>query len=209
MRGILKFILGWAPAIALTLVIASTSWAMTAREFYLSALSYPSVNPFGATVHCAIETGNWRSRLWVEGLNGAGIKTSRAWRLLGMPSIETRSFEDEGGEMRLRQASFRKYRTFDGFMRDYSRKIRDDYPLSCRYYKNVWGYLDGLYKGKHGKWATDHRYFEILTAKSVELAPQIYGFNWRDKLARQLEIAKGFRILADWQIELVEKRLGL
>lgn len=184
-------------------------FAFSSADFYRAALSHKSINAFGAAVHCAHETGNWKSRLWLEGNNGAGIKTNKRWLLLGMPSIETTSPEDEGGKMVMRRASFRKYRTLDAFLMDYSRKIRDDYPLSCRYYKNVWGYLDGLYKGRNGKWATDRAYFTKLTAKAVQLAPEIYGPEWKAILKRQLLNAKGFRMLSPWQFTVIEERLGI
>ena len=56
--------------------VAAPAYAFSALDFYHAAQGYRAVNAFGATVHCAHETGNWQSRLWTEGLNGAGIKAN-------------------------------------------------------------------------------------------------------------------------------------
>ncbi|MDO5116841.1 MAG: glucosaminidase domain-containing protein [Synergistaceae bacterium] len=172
------------------------------------AKKHKSVNPFGAAVHCAHETGDWKSRLWTEGRNGAGIKANKAWKTTGRPCIDIRSEEHINGKRVMVVSSFRKYRSVKAFLKDYSRKIRDDYPLSAKYNNNVWGYFGGLYRGRHGKWATDHRYFEKLAAKAVKLAPEIYGSKWKKTLTRQLKTAKGFNILEPWQVKAIEKSLG-
>lgn len=177
--------------------------AFTTMDFYRAAQRYKAVNAFGAVVHCAHETGDWRSRLWRDGRNGAGIKANRAWVALGMPCIEVYSGEEIGGKSVAVRSSFRKYKTIDKFLRDYSRKVRDDYPLSARCYKNVWGYICGLYLGKNGRWATDGKYFQKLTKKAVQLAPEIYGPSWRKRLHSQLENARGFKILQKWQEDVI------
>lgn len=177
-------------------------------DFYRAAKKYKSVNPFGAAVHCSHETGDWQSRLWREGKNGAGIKANKAWKTLGMPYIDILSEEHIGGKSVMVRSSFRKYRSLKKFLGDYSRKIRDDYPISAKHNNNIWGYLGGLYKGMYGKWATDHRYFEKLALKAVKLAPEIYGRAWKKKLHRQFETAKGFGILEKWQERTIETAMG-
>ena len=189
--------------------VAAPAYAFSALDFYRTAQGYRAVNAFGATVHCAHETGNWQSRLWTEGMNGAGIKANKAWIALGMPYIETFSGEDIGGKNVAVRSSFRKYSSVDKFLRDYARKVRDDYPVSARYYKNIWGYISGLYLGRNGRWATDRRYFEKLVNKAVQLAPEIYGESWRKMLSAQFENARGFKILADWQEAIVRSALGV
>ncbi|MDO4988222.1 MAG: glucosaminidase domain-containing protein [Synergistes sp.] len=188
---------------AILSVIPSAAYAFSSVDFYNAAQGYRSVNPFGAAVHCSLETGNWKSRLWTEGKNGAGIKATKAWKVIGLPYIDTITEEDINGEVVPQKASFRKYSGMDQFLRDYSRKIRDSYPVSAKYYKNIWGYLCGLYIGKYGRWATDSRYFEKLTKVAVGLAPQIYGAKWHSKLARQFKTAKKFNILQKWQIGII------
>jgi len=191
--------------------LLSVPWrteAFSSVDFYRAAKRYKSVNPFGAAVHCSHETGDWQSRLWREGNNGAGIKANSAWKMLGMPYIDTESEERVGGKSMMVASSFRKYGSLKKFLGDYSRKIRDDYPLSAKHNNNIWGYLGGLYKGRYGKWATDHRYFEKLAVKAVKLAPEVYGPSWKRKLYRQFETAKGFGILEEWQIIAVERALG-
>lgn len=125
-----------------------------------------------------------------------------------MPYVLMLSPEDEGGVMISRISSFRKYRDIDSFLMDYSRKIRDDYPVANRYYKNVWGYIAGLHQGKYGKWATDRRYFEKLAGCAVSFAPQVYGADWHFQLEKQFMTAKGFGILEDWQERSISERLG-
>lgn len=186
----------------------SPSCAFSSVDFYKEASAYKSVNAFAAAIHCAHETGDWRSRLWTECYNGAGIKTNAAWRMLGMPSVRYLSAEDVNGRDVKKVSSFRKYPTIKSFLKDYARKIREDYPVACKYNNNVWGYICGLHQGKYGKWATDHRYFEKLASKTVQLAPDIYGAQWRTKLTRQFEVAKGFGILEPWQIKAISERLG-
>lgn len=181
--------------------------AFSSLDFYRAAKKYQSVNPFGAAVHCSHETGDWRSRLWREGKNGAGIKANSAWKALGMPYIDMESEERLGGRNVPVRSSFRKYRSLEKFLGDYSRKIREDYPVSARYNNNIWGYIGGLYKGKYGKWATDHKYFEKLALKAVKLAPEIYGPSWKKKLRRQFETARGFGVLERWQVMAIEAAL--
>ena len=204
--GLLKYGLLFC-LLCCSLAVPIEAWAFSSLDFYRAAKRYKSVNPFGATVHCSHETGDWRSRLWREGKNGAGIKANDAWKALGMPYIDIKSEERLGGRSVLVSSSFRKYRSLKKFLGDYSRKIREDYPLSARYNNNIWGYIGGLYKGKHGKWATDHRYFEKLALKAVKLAPEIYGSSWKKKLRRQFETASGFGILERWQLMAIEAAL--
>ncbi len=204
----MKNILTAALLTFILLASAASAYAFTSIDFYREASKHKSINPLAATVHCAHETGEWTSRLWTECNNGAGIKTNKAWKMLRMPYVVIDSPEDEGGRFVKRTSSFRKYRNIDSFLSDYSRKIRDDYPISCRYNNNVWGYIAGLRRGRLGKWATDRSYFEKLTSRTVRFAPEVYGPDWRLKLVRQLDVAKTFGILENWQIKAISERLG-
>ena len=80
----------------LFLLVPHCSEAYSSIDFYNEAAKYKAINPFAATIHCAHETGEWKSRLWTECNNGAGIKTNRAWKMLGMPYVVMMSAEDEG-----------------------------------------------------------------------------------------------------------------
>lgn len=183
--------------------------AYSAVDFYRAAKKYGCPNPFAATVQCAHETGDWTSYLWVKARNGAGMKADKEWKAAGKPCINRSSAEHINGKNVSVVSSFRKYKSTKAFIKDYSRKIREDYPHSAKQKGNVWGYFAGLYKGRTGKWATDKAYFNKLTAKAVKLAPQIYGSAWKKKLKAQFVKAKKAKLLEPWQESAVRSALGV
>ena len=87
-----------------------------------------------------------------------------------------------------------------------AKKIREDYPQSAKQKDNVWLYFAGLYKGRHGKWATDRNYYSKLVTKAVKIAPQIYGSKWKTKLRSQFKKAQ--KRLEPWQAQAVRKAIG-
>ncbi len=180
--------------------------AMSAREFYRYAKKYKCQIPFAATVQSAHETADWTSELWVKAHNGAGIKADKAWRAARKPVYNKSSAEHVGGRTVNRVSAFRKYPSTKAFLRDYAKKIREDYPHSAKQKDNVWLYFAGLYRGRRGKWATDRRYYEKLVAKTVKIAPQIYGSKWRTKLRAQFKRAQ--KRLEPWQAQAVRKAIG-
>lgn len=171
---------------------------MDALTFYKLAKGFRHINAFAATVQSAHETGNWTSRLWQEAYNGAGIKADKQWRKT-KPYVEFVSPENKDGVYFKKSSYFRKYESPQAFLADYAVKIKQDYP-HCTV-DNMWGYFAGLYKGRLGKWATDHRYFEKLARKAVQLEPTLLT---QGHLKRSLDYAISKNYLEDWQIKIIE-----
>ena len=182
--------------------------AYSMKEFYLLASKYKHINPFAATVQSSCETGNWTSYLWENGYNGAGLKVSSEWLSAGKPHISKESRESKNGLYVTETSQFRKYCNPQEFMNDYQNKIKNDYPRCTRNRDNVWGYFAGLYSGRLGKWATDHKYYEILTIKAVKLAPETYGPDWKAKLTKEFMIAINRRSLENWQRDIILSELN-
>lgn len=182
--------------------------AMTAERYFRLAKKHKSINPFGATVQSAHETGEWTSSLWKEGYNGAGIKANKAWRASGKPCIVKNSKESTNGVYHTKASYFRKYKSPAEFLSDYAVKIRDEYPRCARNHDNMWGYFAGFYHGKYGKWATDHNYYLRLTVKAIKIAPDIYGKYWKGKLLKDYRIAVQRKSLEAWQKTIIEKQFS-
>lgn len=189
------------PALVVLLVFFSfqSAYAMTTVQFYKLALKHRHINPFAVTVQSACETGYWSSDLWEKGYNGAGLKASSEWLNSGKPYITKNSVESRNGIYSKETSKFRKYRSPEEFLRDYARKIRCDYPRCIRNHSNIWGYFAGLYAGRKGKWATDHKYYEKLTVKAIKLAPEIYGYKWKQKLIKDFRTALRRNYIENWQ----------
>ena len=172
---------------------------MDALTFYKLARGYKHINAFAATVQSAHETGNWTSYLWLNAYNGAGIKADAQWRK-DKDFIEVRSPESRGGTYYYKYSYFRKYSSPVAFLADYNLKIKADYPLCT--VDNLWGYFAGLYKGRWGKWATDHRYFELLARKAFSLEDELLS---QGHLKRALSYAVDKNYLEPWQIEIARE----
>ena len=196
---IIRIFLG--AAICGAFLFAQPTYAMEPRDFYNLARNYPGINAFAATVQSAVETGHWTSYLWVNAYNGAGIKAPASWRAAGKPYIRVSSPESVGGEYIMRESYFRFYSSPEEFIRDYRLKIIQDYPRSASSADNLWGYFAGLYRGRLGKWATDHKYFEKLAKKAVQLEPTLLT---QGHLKRSLDYAISKNYLEDWQIKIIE-----
>ena len=172
---------------------------MDALIFYKLAKAFKHVNAFAATVQSAHETGNWTSYLWQNAFNGAGIKADAKWRK-SKDYLEVRSPESRGGTYYYKYSYFRKYSSPVAFLADYNLKIKADYP-HCTV-NNLWGYFAGLYKGRWGKWATDHRYFEKLARKAFSLEDELLSAG---HLKRALVYAIEKDYLEPWQIEIARE----
>ncbi|MDO5562949.1 MAG: glucosaminidase domain-containing protein [Synergistaceae bacterium] len=202
------FILTFVLIIICGVFQASSSEAMSSTIYYQMAQKYKdTINPFAAMVQSAHETGYWTSRLWALGYNGAGLKADRKWRSTGRPCISKHSTESANGRYHTKHSYFRKYGSPKEFFMDYAAKIKRDYPLCVRNRDNIWGYLAGLYRGRIGKWATDHKYYEKLSDKVMKLAPEIYSDRWKDELLKDYKTAKNSSQLEGWQIDIIEKNL--
>jgi flagellum-specific peptidoglycan hydrolase FlgJ len=173
---------------------------MDALTFYKLARGYKHINAFAATVQSALETGNWTSKLWVLARNGAGIKASTAWRDGRNDYILISSPEYRDGKYTAQNSYFRAYNSAEEFLADYALKIKNDYPHCTP--DNVWGYFAGLYRGRLGKWATDHKYFEKLAKKAVQLEPVLLS---QGHLKRALAYAIDKNYLEPWQIEIARE----
>lgn len=173
-------------------------YPMTKEMFLSMAEEYKAqVSPYGALVQSYLETGGWTSELWRRGTNGAGIKADSQWKSSGLSYVVIQSPEWSREKGRYMQYSlFRAYDSPKAFMKDYASKISTDYPLCS--HTNLFKYFSGLYKGRKGAWATDHRYFEKLVDTSVKLVPR-----W--KLLSAYEDAKGS--LEPWQQEILRRRI--
>ena len=188
-----------AVAIAVALFLCSSAWAMDAPSFYSLAKKQAGINAFAVTVQSAVETGHWTSPLWRNTYNGAGLKAPPSWRK-DKPYVEFVSPESKDGVYFKKSSYFRKYESPKDFLADYAVKIKQDYPRCTP--DNVWGYFAGLYKGRMGKWATDHRYFEKLAKKAVALEPVLLT---QGHLKRSLDYAIKQGYLEDWQIKIIEE----
>ena len=171
---------------------------MDAFTFYKLAKAFKHINAFAATVQSAHETGNWESYLWLNAFNGAGIKADAKWRK-DKDYIEVRSPESKDGTYYYKYSYFRKYSSPVTFLADYAVKIKQDYPRCTP--DNVWGYFAGLYRGRLGKWATDHKYFEKLARKAVQFEPLLLI---KGHLKGSFEYAISKNYLEDWQIQIIE-----
>lgn len=179
--------------------------ATPAQEFFAAARGHPCINAYAATCQSAVETGYWQSELWRRACNGAGIKAPPEWRNRGKPYIRIASPEYTNGRYITRESYFRKYDSRDAFLADYAAKIRKDYPYTYKHNDNFWLCFAGLYRGRLGSWATDHKYFEKLTRMAVRLAPEIFGPAWHDKLLTAYEYARNE--LEPWQREIIKGHL--
>lgn len=182
-------------------LFAQPTYAMEPQEFYRLAKNYPSINAFAATIQSAVETGHWRSYLWVNAYNGAGIKAQESWRSAGRPYIRVSSPESVSGEYIMRESYFRFYSSPEEFIRDYRLKIIQDYPRSASSTDNMWGYFAGLYHGRLGSWATDHKYYEKLAKKAVQLEAVLLP---PGHLKRAFEYAKKHKLIEQWQAKIIE-----
>lgn len=202
-----KFLSVLTLALLAALLSFGSAHAMTTVEFYRLARKQKHIQPFAATVQSACETGHWTSDLWKHGYNGAGIKVSSEWLNAGKPFITKDSVESANGVYGKETSRFRKYRSPGEFLKDYEKKIRQDYPRCARNHDNIWGYFAGLYAGRIGRWATDHKYYEKLTVKAIKLAPEIYGSKWKQKLIKDFKVASRRKSLASWQTDIIRNEL--
>ncbi len=188
-------------------IFSGTAYAMTAPEFYVLARGHPGINAFAATAHSALETGHWKSYLWINAYNGAGIKAQASWRTAGRTYIKVSSPESVGGKYIMRESYFRSYSSPEEFLEDYRLKIIQDYPCSASSADNMWGYFAGLYCGRLGSWATDHMYFQKLVSKTVQLAPELLGTGWKKRLASAYILALDRKSLTEWQKTIIQNAL--
>lgn len=172
---------------------------MDALTFYKLAKAFKHINAFAATVQSAHETGNWTSPLWQNTYNGAGLKAPPSWRA-NKPYVEFVSPESKDGVYFKKSSFFRKYESPQAFLKDYAVKIKQDYP-HCTV-DNLWGYFAGLYRGRWGAWATDHKYFEKLARKAFALEDELLS---EGHLKRALVYAIDKNYLEPWQIEIARE----
>lgn len=176
---------------------------MNNKEFYArcGALS-GRLNAYAALVQCNWETRSggrpWSSELFVEANNGAGLKAWSGWQ---GPVYEKVSWESEGGRRVERVSRFCKYGSVDEFLANYADKLSACYPLVSARRDNFWGAEDGLISGQF-KWATDPIYAEHLFRGNVELAKEIFGGMWRNKLLNALEYAMGRKYMTPAHTDL-------
>jgi hypothetical protein len=189
----------WVVAVAITLFYCTFAHAMSAREYYALAQNQKGINAFGATVQSALETGHWTSPMWRNTYNGAGIKADTQWRKT-KSYVEFESPESKNGIYFKKVSYFKKYETPSVFLVDYAQKIKRDYPQCTA--DNFFGYFAGLYNGRLGKWATDHRYFEKLVRKAVAFETLLLT---PGHLKRSFEYAKDKNYLEPWQIKIIEE----
>lgn len=189
----------WVVAVAITLFYCTFAHAMTVYEFYALAQKQKGINAFGATVQSVIETGYWTSPMWKNTYNGAGIKADAQWRKT-KSYVEFVSPESKNGIYFKKVSYFKKYETPVVFLVDYAQKIKRDYPQCTA--DNFFGYFAGLYKGRLGKWATDHKYFEKLAHKAVAFETLLLT---QGHLKRSFEYAIDKKYLEQWQIEIIEE----
>lgn len=188
-----------AVALAIALFLCAEGYAMDAKTFYGLAQKQKGINAFAATCQSALETGHWTSPLWLNTYNGAGLKAPPSWRK-DKPYVEFVSPESKDGVYYKKSSFFRKYESPQAFLKDYAVKIKQDYP-HCTL-DNVWGYFAGLYKGRWGAWATDHKYFEKLARKAFSLEDELLS---QGHLKRALVYAIEKNYLEPWQIEIARE----
>ncbi len=161
---------------------------MTTLEFYRLAKRQKHIQPFAVTVQSACETGHWTSDLWKRGNNGAGLKVSSEWLKAGKPYITKSSVESRNGVYEKRLPSLEntiRLGSSSGTIQKDPTGLSKMRQESRQYL----GLFRGLYAGRIGKWATDHKYYEKLTVKAIKLAPEIYGSKWKHKLIKDFKVA--------------------
>lgn len=188
------------------LFFSGVSSGATPEEFYRNALELDNIHAFAATCQSAHETGYWRSALWVNAKNGAGIKADKNWLKSGKPAVKKSSREVVGGKTVYRDSYFRAYGSLPEFLKDYRSKITRDYPLAAKNSDTMWGYFSSLQKGRLGSWATTRQYFEHMTNMAVKLAPRLLGVEWRTQLLVEYNAARKRGLLSPTEIAIIEKR---
>lgn len=154
------------------------------------------INAFGALCQMNWETRNggrpWSSELFLAAYNAAGIKAGGDWRGAVYEKVSWEQRPD--GTKYDKKSPFRKYGNFGEFAADYAKKIEANYPLCVSRADNFFGYFTGLLAGRYGAWATDKEYLPKLCGVAVELAPELFGDMWRNKLIDAFEYAldKGY-----------------
>lgn len=165
------------------------------------------INPFAVLVQCNWETRAkgqpWASELFLKANNAAGLKAWNGWK---GPVYEKVSWESENGKRVERVSRFCKYSSVDEFLVNYAAKLEANYPLVLERKDNFWGAEDGLLSGKY-KWATDPVYMEHLFKGNIELAKEIFGSLWKNKLLNALDYAMCHKYMTKSNSELALKLL--
>lgn len=149
------------------------------------------INAYGALCQMNWETRSggkaWASELFLAANNAAGIKAGADWKGAVYEKVSWEQRSD--GTKYDKRSSFRKYRNFEEFSEDYTKKIGANYPLCVSRADNFCGYFAGLLAGRYGAWATDKEYLPKLCGVAIELAPERFGEMWRNKLVDAFEYA--------------------
>lgn len=153
----------------------------------------------------ALETGHYR---YFQGYNLAEIKATPGWEKVGGKVWSAATSEFQGGGMVKTTARFRAYDDLAHFLEDYSGLIYRCYPLVVKNLDCMWLTLAGFYKGKHGAWATDPKYYEKLCVMVVGYAPQVLGEEWQERLNSAYAYARRKGFPEAWMEKAVLRVLG-
>ena len=133
------------------------------------------INPFGAMVQCAHESGGssgpFSSGLALNANNLAGIKAGNNAQnvYVGKTWEQLKDGSKITAELR-----FLAFGSVEDFVEHYVDMVNRLYPACAT--DNFLGYFAGMFKGKYGAWATDHNYFTRL----VEIAGMYSPFFFDD-----------------------------
>lgn len=181
---------------------------MDALTFFAVARRHARVyNPFGVTVQAVLETGWFRSPLCVRYHNYGGIKCRPWWLKAGRTCAPMPSPEEIGGRMVTVNSQFRVYSGPDDYLECLNDKLRErgtDYSVLMANADCLWGHYAGLV---YGHWATDSQYVGKLADLTLQLAPELLGAQWRQRLASSFALARRRGVLTPVMDRLIASRM--
>lgn len=181
---------------------------MDALTFFAIARRHARVyNAFGVAIQAVLETGWFKSPLCRTHHNYGGIKCRDFWLEAGRRCAPMVSDEEIAGVRKPVPSSFRVYAGPDDYLECLNDKFRErgtDYSVLMANADCLWGHFAGLI---FGRWATDSQYFSKLTDLAVQLAPELLGAMWSQRLRSSFRLARERGFLSPVMDRIVAKRL--
>jgi flagellum-specific peptidoglycan hydrolase FlgJ len=181
---------------------------MDALTFFAIARNHARVyNAFGVAVQAVLETGWFHSPLCRIYHNYGGIKCRDFWLKAGRTCAPMPSPEEIKGRMVTVNSQFRVYFGPDDYLECLNDKFREpgtNYSAVMANADCFWGHYAGL---KYGGWATDSKYFMKLCDLTIELAPDLLGAGWKQRLVAAFQLIRSRRILEVWMDREISRRL--
>lgn len=181
---------------------------MDALTFFAIARRHARVyNAFGVAIQAVLETGWFKSPLCRTHHNYGGIKCRDFWLEAGRWCAPMVSDEEIAGVRKPVPSSFRVYAGPDDYLECLNDKFREpgtNYSVVMANADCFWGHYAGL---KYGGWATDSKYFTKLCNLTIQLAPDLLGAGWKQRLVAAFQLIRSRRILEVWMDREISRRL--